>query len=324
MLRFMHTFALVTLLGTSMGAAAAEPVDPRAREAAAQAQAERDRLPDSPGTGKYPAMKEEVASLPNHVIYRPAQLAGLGAKKLGVYLFGNGGCSIDGASARFHLLEIASHGYLTIAPGRIYSGPGAVPRPAVPAGTAQDMASQPRTSYRDLNSALDWALAQNADPASPYYRRIDVKAIAVSGFSCGGVQALRIASDVRVKTVVVMNSGLFEETTTMPEMDVPKAALKGLHTPVFYLLGGETDIAWKNGRDDLRRIDHVPVFYADLLGVGHGGTYNEPNGGRAAAAVVAWLDWQLRGDAQAARNFVGKECGLCRDKGWQVEKKRID
>ena len=41
------------------------------------------------------------------------------------------------------------------------------------------------------------------------------------------------------------------------------------------------------------------------------------DGGKAAAAVVAWLDWQLRGDARAGRTFVGKECGLCRDPAWQ-------
>jgi hypothetical protein len=48
--------------------------------------------------------------------------------KLGVVAWGNGGCSDDGASSRFHLLEIASHGYLVIASGRILSGPGAPPR----------------------------------------------------------------------------------------------------------------------------------------------------------------------------------------------------
>ena len=167
--------------------------------------------------------------------------------------------------------------------------------------------------------AIDWALAQNANPKSPYHQRIDPNAIAVSGFSCGGVQALRIGSDPRVKTIVAMNTGLFSEATPLPEMDVPKSALNALHTPVFYLLGGETDIAYPNGTDDVKRISHIPVFYANLLGVGHGGTYDQPNGGKAATAVVAWLDWQLRGDKQAAKSFVGQDCGLCTNKDWKVE-----
>ena len=310
---------------------------PSAEVARAQAE-QRNRqntMPDGPGSGRFPALKEEVASLPDHVVYRPASLSGMGSTKLGLYIFGNGGCSDDGASARLHLLEIASHGYLAIAPGRILSGPGITPRPAPPpppaapappgGGAAPPVpALTARTSYKDLLWALDWALAQNANPRSPYHNRIDPDAIAISGFSCGGAQALRIGGDPRVKTVIGMNTGLFETPPALAEMDVPKSALNRLHTPVFYLLGGETDIAYPQANDDFRRINHIPVFYANLLGVGHGGSYWEPNGGRAAAAVVAWLDWQLRGDPQAAKRFVGKDCGLCTNKEWTVEKKMID
>jgi hypothetical protein len=47
-----------------------------------------------------------------------------------VLAWGNGGCAADGAGERFHLAEIASHGYLAIASGTVQSGPGAPPRPA--------------------------------------------------------------------------------------------------------------------------------------------------------------------------------------------------
>ena len=96
-----------------------------AAAAAAQQGAGNNDRPDTPGTGRFPAIKEEVSSLAGHVVYRPKDLAALGAVKLGVVAWGNGGCSDDGASSRFHLLEIASHGYLVIASGRILSGPGA-------------------------------------------------------------------------------------------------------------------------------------------------------------------------------------------------------
>src|SRR6185437_14272715 len=101
---------------------------PQPDPAALARQAELNKRPDTPGTGRFPAMKEEVASLPRHVVYRPRDLAALGTTKLGVVAWGNGGCSEDAASSRFHLLEIASHGYLVIASGRILSGPGAPPR----------------------------------------------------------------------------------------------------------------------------------------------------------------------------------------------------
>ena len=92
----------------------------------------------------------------------------------------------------------------------------------------------------------------------------------------------------------------------------------------FYILGGETDIAYANGMDDFKRITHVPAFLGNLVGVGHGGTYWQPNGGKAAAAVVAWLEWQLRGDETAAKKFTGKDCGLCKDPAWQFAANRID
>src|SRR5690606_9529574 len=44
--------------------------------------------PDERGSGRYPALKEEIASLPDHVVYRPADLAALGNQKLGVVAWG--------------------------------------------------------------------------------------------------------------------------------------------------------------------------------------------------------------------------------------------
>jgi len=307
--------------------AQAPPPAQTAEQRAASAAAQRDRhdkIPDTPGTGAYPAMKEETPTLPDHVVYRPADIRKLGARKLGVYVFGNGACSDDGASARLHLLEIASHGYLAIAPGRIRSGPGATAPPTEPApapppvpGTPPRL-PKPPTSAADLTSALDWALAQNVDAKSPYFGKIDPTAVAISGFSCGGLQALQIASDPRVKTLIVMNSGIFNDSTMgITGIEVSKSLLDKIHTPTFYILGGETDIAYPNGMDDFKRIRHVPAYLGNLTGVGHGGTYWEPNGGKAAAAVVAWLEWQLRGDARAAKMFVGKDCGMCRDAAWQ-------
>jgi dienelactone hydrolase len=294
--------------------------------------AKQAAMPDTRGTGTFPALKEEVASLPDHVVYRPADVGTLGSTKLGLYLFGNGGCSNDGASSRMHLLEIASHGYLAIALGRIRSGPGATTSPSPAARPAQPAADgtqptlpPPATDAKGLIAALDWALAQNADPASPYHGRIDPTAVAVSGYSCGGLQALQVAADPRIKTLIVMNSGLFAEgTSRIPGMNAPKSLLDAIHTPTLYVLGGETDIAYKNGMDDFARINHVPVFVGNLVSAGHGGTYWEPNGGKAAAAVVSWLNWQLRGDRRAAELFVGATCGLCVDAAWKVEKKRID
>lgn len=302
--------------------AAQQTAPPQPDPAALARQAELNKRPDTPGTGRFAAMKEEVASLPRHVVYRPKDLAALGNTKLGVVAWGNGGCSDDGASSRFHLLEIASHGYLVIASGRILSGPGAPPREPRPAAP-QGQLPPPRTQVKDLTDAVDWALAENTRAGSPYFGRIDPAQIAYSGWSCGGVQALQVAKDPRVKTLVIHNSGILNSgPTNMTGVSVGKEVLETLHTPVIYIEGGPKDIAYENGMDDFKRITHVPVAMANLQ-VGHGGTFNEPNGGAAASVAVSWLNWQLRGDAQSAKRFVGEDCGLCKDAQWSLERKQF-
>src|SRR5262245_10649118 len=323
----LHWPSAVALIAACLGvvATAQQPAPPQPDRAALERQAELNKRPDTPGTGRFAAMKEEVASLPRHVVYRPKDLATLGNTKLGVVAWGNGGCSDDAASSRFHLLEIASHGYLVIASGRILSGPGAPPREPRPAAPAlpQGQLPPPRTQVSDLSDAVDWALAENTRAGSPYFGRIDPAQIAYSGWSCGGVQALQVANDPRVKTLVIHNSGVLNSgPTNMTGISVGKEVLQTLHTPVIYIEGGPTDIAYENGMDDFKRITHVPAAIANLP-VGHGGTFNEPNGGAAASVAVSWLNWQLRGDAQSAKRFVGEDCGLCKDAQWSLQRKQF-
>ena len=276
------------------------------------------------GTGPYPALFEERADLPNHVIYRPADLAALREKSLGIYVFGNGGCSADGTGSRNHLLEIASHGYLVIASGVIPPAKPPTPAapPAPPASGAPKLVAQTPTSA--LVEAIDWAQRENAKPGSPFQGRVAVDAVAVSGWSCGGLQALAVAQDPRVKTAVIMNSGFFKDgTNPIGGIVSDKAMLSGLHGPTLYVLGGPTDIAYANGTDDYQRITKVPAALVNIP-VGHGGTYMQPHGGIAAEVVSAWLDWQLKGQKTAAARFKGPDCGFCRDPRLTLDRKGVD
>jgi hypothetical protein len=301
-----NTVFLAALLATAMGAAWGQEPD-------------RNTIPDTPGTGPFAPLKEIDPGLPDQVVYRPADLAGLGNQKLGLYVFGNGGCSNDGASSRLHLLNVASHGYLAIAPGGIYNGPGRTEAPPRPEDTSIENYAATRPAQ--LSAAIDWALAENERAGSRYYGRIDPEQIALSGYSCGGLQVLMNAADPRVDTVVMMNSGLFVDgETRMGGMVGKKDLINDLHTSTLYVLGGPTDIAYENGMDDFAKINHVPIAVANI-DVGHGGTYWEPNGGAAAAVVVDWLAWQLRGSDKASQTFLGADCGLCTDPEWTYEKK---
>ncbi|UZK67022.1 hypothetical protein [Sphingomonas sp. M1-B02] len=318
-----YTLALLALVGTAASAQQTPQTSPAPSAAdAAAARAAANAAPDTPGTGAFPAIKEVDPTLADHVVYRPAKLDALGARKLGVLVWGNGGCGADGASARFHLAEIASHGYVVIAPGKVMSGPGAsaVPRPA----NAGPRRLAVETTSDQVRAGISWALAENGRKGSRYYQRIDPKMVAVAGHSCGGLQALQVAGDPRVGAVIVHNSGVFTDgSNPIAGLTVDKSLLKTLHTPVLYVLGGPGDVAYPNGTDDVRRIEHVPVMLADL-NVGHGGTFQQANGGPVAQVAVQWLNWQLRGDAAAERSFKGKDCRLCTDTQWTVTKKRID
>ena len=281
-------------------AVGAQPwIRPPLEAAAEERQRQQDATPDTPGTGPYAAIKELDAWLPEHVIYRPANLASLGndeARRVRVRQWR--------LQRRRRERAPASAGGRFARLPRDRAGPhlqrsGQIARPARPSVT--DPATAPALTHAaQLQEAIDWALKENGRKGSRYFGRIDPRAVAISGFSCGGIQALLNAKDPRIATAVIMNSGFFKDgVTRMAGIEATKAALADLHFPTLYILGGPTDIAYANGMDDFAQIDHVPVAVANI-DKGHGGTYWEPNGGAAAHVVVHWLEWRLRGDEKAA------------------------
>ncbi len=285
--------------------------DPGAHSPAVPAETDSRRVEDG-GTGPYEALMASDRSLATHTVFRPKDLSPFGRKaKLPIIAWGNGACANSPWEHVNFLSEVASHGFLVIAIGPM-------PREGQRGGTGGP------TKAEMLNDAIQWAMAQNRDKASPYYRKLDPANIAVAGMSCGGLQALEVAPDTRIKTAMICNSGILGDPGRgmggMPRLT--KAHLEKLHTPVIYILGGEKDIAYNNGMDDFRRINRVPAFMANL-NVGHGGTYSQPHGGDFAKVATAWFQWQLKGDTHAATMFEGEPCGVARMAGWKVEKKNI-
>jgi hypothetical protein len=261
------------------------------------------------GSGPYQALMIQESSLQTHTVFRPENLSAFGSKnKLPIIAWGNGACANSPWEHVNFLSEVASYGFLVVAIGPM-------PQPGVkPSG---------RTTSSQLSDAIDWAIAQNSDRKSPLYKKIDVTKIAVSGMSCGGLQTLEIAPEPRITTAVIYNSGILGASGGMPGMPaLTKDQLLKLHTPTLYVLGGEKDIAYKNGMDDFKRIDHVPVFVANM-DVGHGGTYRQYHGGEFAKVAVAWYKWQLKGDPIAGNMFTGNSPGLAKDTKWKVEKKKM-
>ena len=268
------------------------------------------RVVEEGGTGPYKAVMKEEPTLEAHTIFVPQDLSAFNEKKaLPVLVWGNGACNNSPFEHYKFLNEIASHGYIVVATGFM---PQEGERYHGPMSTTEQQIE-----------AMDWVEQQNADKNSPYYGKIDVKNICVAGMSCGGLQTLFNCADKRIKTLMICNSGLFNQENAgsavggMPMP--PKSKLKEIHSSIIYILGGEKDIAYGNGMDDFHRIDHVPAC-ATNFPVGHGGTYAQPHGGEFSVVALAWLNWQLKGDQQAAKMFKGADCELSKREGWTVEK----
>jgi len=310
--------------------------------------------PPPTGSGPYAAVIEGDSGLPGHTVYRPENLSPFNQKNsLPVVAWGNGGCANSSQFYAPFLAEIASRGFLVVAIGPFT--PGATPSRGGAGGGAAMGSS---TKSAQLLEALDWATAENKRQGGKYYQKLNPSKFAVFGHSCGGLQALEVSPDPRVTTTLVMDSGVVtpgaEPKIQMPPGGAPKTAgpqggtpggapqggapktpamggamsvgkdiLQKLHSPVIYINGGEKDIAYANGMDDFAKIDKVPVAMANF-DVGHGGTYNQPNGGEFGKVAVAWLQWNLKKDETAGKMFTGSSCGLCKDTKWKFEKKRME
>lgn len=71
------------------------------------------------------------------------------------------------------------------------------------------------------------------------YANVDASRIAAAGQSCGGLEAYETAADPRVKAIGIFNSGEFSDSAS-------RQTVATLKQPVFYFLGGSSDIAYEN------------------------------------------------------------------------------
>jgi hypothetical protein len=312
----LHTSVLVICVGAAIGVLVC-PVSAQPQQIPAAAA--------GPGSGAFPAMSEVDPGLPTHTIFRPANLDALGGVRLPVLAWANGGCANSPRGFEPFLAEIASHGFLVIA-----------------IGTVQPQQGQ--TSYKQLTQAIDWAAAQNAQQGGKYTGKLDLSKVAVAGQSCGGLQAIEASFDPRVTTTLVCNSGIINAQSGAPAgapgrgapgggapggggaplmpVATTKDMLQRLRTPMFYMIGGSSDIAYPNATDDFSRIEKAPVVMLNH-DVGHGGTYRQANGGEFGKAAVAWLKWQLKGDQTAKKMFIGSDCGFCSNSVWKIQLKNF-
>mgnify|MGYP003297292594 CR=1 FL=1 len=206
------------------------------------------KVVDGGGSGPYKAEAREEKTFLDAVVYKPMDLKAASADaKLPVLVFANGGCNDTSLPHERMLTEVASRGYIVIALGSMQF----------------DIDDRPlrKSPNEQMKAAMDWIIAQNSAKKSDYYGVVATDRIAVAGQSCGGAQALANSTDPRVKTTVMVNSGMGDF-----EMSGADASLLDLlHAPILYMEGGNSDVAYANGVMDYAKVDNVLSAFANHL-----------------------------------------------------------
>ena len=264
---------------------------------------------DDGGSGPFKALAVSDASLPDFTIYRPEKLlesAGTDGT-LPIIIFGNGGCVNTSVGHERFLNDLASYGYVAVAIGPFQPGSDPHPMPA----------SRTSTESYLMYKGLDWICNQARNEKSEYYGVVNVNQVAAMGMSCGGAQAMYLSSDPRVKTLVMLNSGM----GTMTMANAGPLNVLAVHCPTVYIIGGEEDVAFKNADVDYEAIQNVPIAEVNLP-VGHGGTYGDLFGGEFSRMTRAWLDYVLKGRSEGERIFKNQD--LTGFDGWTIRSKNFD
>jgi hypothetical protein len=286
-----------------------------------------------PPTGPNQVVIEQDQGLATHTIYRPAKLT---AAKYPLLVWGEGGCAKNGLTFPEYLSEIASNGFVIVAdgppvqnaggPGGAKGGPGGAnggPGGGPGGGPAGAKGGPPAGAGNMLDgsallAAMNWMDKEVKDSQSRFYKKVDTAHVAAMGMSCGGLMSYGASADPRIATVGIWNSGMFDPKD--------QKIIDGIHSSMIIITGGDTDIAHDNGKKDFEVMPpRIPIFYGVYPSVGHGGTYNQDNGGAFGKVAVAWLKWQLQGDKSAKGKgyFIGAKCTLCTDSGWKVQSRSL-
>ena len=119
----------------------------------------------------------------------------------------------DSLAVEPFLTQLASHGIMIIAGG-------------TPKGKGSTTAAQ-------MTAGIDWIVKK---AGTGTYANFDASRIIAAGYSCGGVEAYAQTWDPRVQSIGIWNSGFLTNQT----------AAAAINKPVFYFLGGSSDIAYAN------------------------------------------------------------------------------
>jgi predicted dienelactone hydrolase len=221
-------------------------------------------------------------------MFRPMDLA-QGGLCHPVITWGNGTGSSPSLYGVF-LRHLASHGFVVI---------------------ASDSPQVSRGDPPPMVAGVTWVLAQNDEPTSVLYHRIDTAHVGATGHSQGGFATTTAAGDSHITTMAPL-CGASQQ--------------RNLHGPAFIFCGGmDMTVPCDNVTNAFNTIMTQPAMLAKYLSADHVNwvTFRGTNPSPVETAATAWMRVHLMNDTALRSWFYGPSCKLCTDTAWEITQKNM-
>jgi hypothetical protein len=207
-------------------------------------------------------------------VYRPGQFKE--GEKLPMIVWGDGTCAWPEAYGPL-LRYVASYGFVLVAPNSRWVGDGS-----------------------QMKKGLDFLFAANDDKDSPYYQKLDTSKVGAMGHSQGGSGTIAVASDARVKAVIIWNGGTSASKPYLAvsgDGDILNTSPTAMNQAIHAATVPQAAFLYY----------HMVLQKSDVPG--HLTLVTQPQ--RVVEPALAWWQYMLNGDAEAKAFFVGTGCKLC-------------
>ena len=171
---------------------------------------------------------------------------------------------------------------------------------------------------KKADATLDWLLKANKDENSIFYQKLDLDNIGVTGHSQGGVGVYNTINATEHKDLykcAVSLSPTEEETAVAIKIPYNPAQTA---IPLFMLCGTNNDVISPENMTKSYEKVTSPKVMAVRKNAAHGDMLYAADG-----YVTAWFMWQLQGDTEAAKAFIGVKPEILNNELYQDQKINI-
>ena len=183
---------------------------------------------------------------------------------------------------------MASHGFVIIGPNDRYTGLG-----------------------ETVLAALDLILAQNDDPSSELYQKLDTDKICVMGHSQGGATSVKVGEDERITCTVPIQpwAYIYDDASNQ-------------NSPMFLIASDEDSTCPPESNSDIIfDSSSTPTIYGILHGAGHLDIREDVSA--MPKYITAWCYAHLYNNYDAQAIFYGEDALIYQDTEWDWQTKNI-